>query len=318
LIKAINFRGDNMKRSLYIILIALVIVLVGCNKESQNNEINSVNIEKINVLLPQTPSSLPLYLALKDNPIFTLDFFLNHSQANAKFLRGDAQLLLTGISIANNFSSQGVDFDLISSQVDNLTHLVSNQEINSLSEIKGQTMVFPFADSPMELIFTAIAEKNNLFKDIDYTIRYLPFNTSLQLLQQDSELLVWLPEPFVSIAENKFNLQVSLSLNQLYYDNFTNNSAVQVVLLSKDLDIKNVASINYLTKLYIDSLNTNPEKMLLHLSADYPNSSSYTTTTIKRTSYSYKDGNDLKNAIANLYTLIKKENYLATRILELN
>lgn len=307
-----------MKKVIFILLIILLITVTGCNKKSQQEELVNQKLKKVGVLLPQTPSSLPLYLALKDNPLFSLDFFLNHSQANAKFLRGDAKLLLTGISVANNFSNQGVEFDLISSQVDNLTHLVSSQEITSLEDIKGQTIVFPFADSPMELLFTVITEKNNLFKDTDYTVRYLPFNTSLQLLQTDSDLLVWLPEPFASIAENEFGLKVSLSLDQLYQDNFTDNSAVQVVLISKDLDIRTMASINYLTKLYIDSLNTNPDKMLLRLATDYPNSSNYTTTTIQRTSYNFQEGKGLKLAIENLYNLIKKENNLAKRILEFN
>jgi hypothetical protein len=107
-------------------------------------------------------------------------------------------------------------------------------------------------------------------------------------------------------------------LNELYQENFTESGAVQVVLLSKDLDIKNMASINYLTKLYIDSLNTSPEKMLLHLRKDYPNSDSYTPTTLRRTAYNFQEGKSLKLAIENLYNLIKKENYLATRILEFN
>lgn len=307
-----------MKKSLFSLLIALIIVISACNNETQKEEMSSDSKNQINVLLPQTPSSLPLYLALKDNPLFSLDFFLNHSQANAKFLRGDAKLLLTGTSVANNFSNQGVEFDLISSQVDNLTHLASNQVIKSLADIKGQTIVFPFANSPMELLFYALAEKNNLFKDKDYSIRYMPFDTSLQLLQQESDLLVWLPEPFASIAENKFNLNISLSLDQLYQANFPGNKAAQVVLISKDLDLKNIASISYLTKLYIDSLRTNPERMLLQIGEDYPNSSNYTSTTIKRTSYNYQDGESLKLAIENLYNLIKKENYLAKRILELN
>lgn len=307
-----------MKKSLLIIAIILLVFISGCKKEAKEQELSGNESRVINVLLPQTPSSLPLYLALKDNPGFTLDFFLNHSQANAKFLRGDANLLLTGVSVANNFSSQGVEFDLISSQVDNLTHLVSNQEIGELSDIKGKTIVFPFADSPMELLFFAIAEKNNLVKDKDFTIKYLPFDTSMQLLRQGSDFLVWLPEPFASIAENKFKLKVSLSLDQLYQENFADNSAVQVLLISKDLDVKNIAIINYLTKLYADSLTTSPEKMLPQIADDYPNSSDYTIQTLTRTSYNYQDGAKLKSSIEELYKLIKKENYLAKRVLELN
>jgi hypothetical protein len=58
--------------------------------------------------------------------------------------------------------------------------------------------------------------------------------------------------------------------------------------------------------------------MLKAIEADYPNSSEYTSRTIKRTSYNYQDGENLKNSIANLFNLIQKENALAKRILEFN
>ncbi len=305
-----------MKKLITLLIIIIIFISLGCKEESKSDI--ATNIKKINVLLPQTPSSLPTYFALKDNSHFSIDFFLNHSQANAKFLRGDAQLLLTGISVANSFSSQGVEFDLISSHVDNLTHLVSNQEINSLADLKNQTIVFPFADSPMELLFTAIAEKNKLFKNQDYSVQYNAFDTSLQLLQQGSDLLVWLPEPFASLAENKFDLKVSLSLNQLFIDNLADFNATQVVLLSKDLDLRNVASLNYLTKVYIDSLRSDPERFISSLPQDFPNRQAYTPKTIIRTSYFYLAGEDLNNSITKLYNLIDRKNYLAERVLDLN
>lgn len=305
-----------MKKFIYLLLIIFAFINLGCKEESQSSASESGNI--INVLLPQTPSSLPVYLALRDNPQFAIDFFINHSQANAKFLRGDAQLLLTGISVANSFSNQGLDFDLMSSQVNNLTHLISTKEIKNLSEIKNQTIVFPFADSPMELLFTAIAEKNNLEKGQDYSVQYKSFDTSLQLLQQGSNLLVWVPEPFASLAESKFQLKIGLSLDQLFKDNLGDFNASQVVLLSKDLDIKDVAGINYLTKVYIDSLRSDPGKFLSYLPQDFPNRQAYTQETITRTSYFYLDGKNLSKSITNLYTLINRKNYLAERILDLN
>jgi len=306
-----------MRKLLIILIIILTLLAVGCKQESKT-EGKSMGLGQFTVLLPQTPSSLPVYLALKDNPMFSIEFFLNHSQANAKFLRGDANLLLTGITVANSFSDQGVEFNLISSQVDNLTHLVSNKDINKIEDIRKQTLVFPFANSPMELLFTAIAEKNNLYKDKDYSVRYNTFDTSLQLLHQGSDFLVWLPEPFASIAENKFNLKVSLSLNQLFRENLADFNATQVVLLSKDLDIKNIAGINYLTKVYIDSLQTEPERFIANLPQDFPNRGAYTAKTIARTSYSYLDGKNLSNSIDNLYKLINRKNCLAERILDLN
>lgn len=306
------------KRIITAVTLIILLTLCGCNKQKAQDSSDNIAMEKITVLVPQTPSSLPLYLALKDNPIFSLEFFLNHSQANAKFLRGDAKILLTGISVADSFSKQGVDFQLINAQVDNLSHLISNQQISSLQDISGKTIVFPFADSPMEQIFTAIAEKQNLFKDKDYSVRYLPFNTSLQMLQQGSDLLVWQPEPFATMAQNRYKLNVSLSLNDLTTAAFPDLHPAQVVLIVRNLDIKSIASINYLTKCYIDTLQTSPEKMLEQIGSDYPNSQDYTVETLQRTSYYYQDGVILQDAINQLFQITNKENHLADTVLELD
>ncbi len=306
-----------MKKVLKLIIIVSVILLVACTKE-KSEDIKTAEINKVTVLLPQTPSSLPLYFALKDTPLFEVELFLNHSQANAKFLRGDAKLLLTGISVANSFSKQGVDFDLLSSQVDNLTHLVSNDQISTLTDIKDKTIVFPFADSPMEILFTKIAEKKQLIKDHDYQVQYMPFSTSLQLLQQGSDILVWLPEPFASLAESKFNLKINLSLDKLFRDNLADLNACQVVLLARDLDLRSMGAINYLAEVYIDSLKSQAEKFIARLPQDFPNRQAYNLNTIRRTSYNFNQGEDLATAIDSLYKLLDKENHLAERILELN
>ncbi len=306
-----------MKNILLVIALLLMLLIGGCNKDNQIKQ-ESQELTKITVLLPQTPSSLPLYFALKDNPMFNIELFLNHSQANAKFLRGDAKLLLTGLSVANSFSKQGLDFDLLNAQVDNLTHLVANQYIEKIEDIKGKTLVFPFADSPMEILFTKIASLNNLTKDIDYKLQYMPFSTSLQLLQETSDLLVWLPEPFASLAENKFKQKVSLSLDQLFKEHIKGISASQVVLLARDLDLRSIGAIHYLSKVYIDSLKNHPQVFLDRLDQDFPNRNAYNLQTIQRTAYNFLDGQDLSTSLDSLFKILNKENHLAERILELN
>ncbi len=306
-----------MKRFFCVLALIMIILLTACGKDIEK-EGQQTKQSKINVLLPQTPSSLPLYFALKDNPIFQVELFLNHSQANAKFLNGQAKLLLTGISVANSFSQQGVDFDILNSQVDNLTHLVGHDLITNFSQIKGRKIIFPFADSPMEVLFTEIAKQHNLVKNQDYTIEYMPFTTSLQVLQQGQDLLVWLPEPFVSLAEDKFNLKVGLSLDKEFRSQLADINACQVLLLARDLDLRTQGAIHYLSKVYIDSLKKQPEKFINRLPQDFPNRQAYNLRTLKRTSYNFTHGADLKSTTDSLFKLLNKENNLAERILELN
>lgn len=306
-----------MQKRIFILLLAISLFICGCmkKKEAANNQVEE---KRIRVLLPQTPSSLPLYFALKDNTMFEIEFYLNHSLANAKFIRGDAELLLTGLTVANSFSKEGLDFHLLSSQVDNLTHLVANDSLVSIEEIKGRTLIFPFADSPMEIVFTKIAEKHDLIQGKDYLVQYYPFTTSLQLLQEGSDFLVWLPEPFVTIAESKFKKKVSLSLNQLFTENITQINACQVLLLARNLDLRSEGVVNYLSKIYVDSLTWQAEKFINRLPENFPNRDAYHLQTIKRSSYNFLAGKELESSLDSLFKILKKDNYLAERILELN
>jgi hypothetical protein len=299
-----------MNKILKILLITLTIILiVACGKKTNENTITKV-------LVPKTPSGIPVYLAVKDNPQYEVEFFLNHSQANAKFLRGDAQLLLTGVSVANSFAKQDLDFDVVCSVVDNLTFLVGNRAITDIELIKGETIIFPFADSPMEQLFTAIAKSYKLEAGKDYQVKYLPVTSSVELLKQGSDELVFLPEPFVTVATTKLGLKLGLSLNNYYQHVFKDAHASQVLLLSRDISKDKTSALS--KEIESNILKLQQGQLDLDVLTSYPNIMKFSLDTFRRTSYHYSQNKELQSNLDILHKNISKENNLAKHILELD
>ena len=298
-----------MQKIKLILMMLTLILLVSCATEKREN---------YKVLVPKTPSGIPVYLALKDKDNFEVEFFLNHSKANAKFLRGDVDMLLTGVTIANSFAKQDVEFDIMCSVVDNLTYIVGNEQINRVEDLRGKTLVFPFADSPMESMFIVCAETLGLKKDIDFKVKYMQFNLSIEKLKTGAELLVFLPEPFVSIATDKFDLKLGLGLEDIYQSCFPNSNSAQVILLSKGLDSTVLNEINSDIDKTIKYINGNGGKVIETIKGEYPNSEKFTLKTLERTKYNFLSGTELKKAINSFYKNIGKESQIEEHILELN
>ncbi len=296
-------------KKLYFLILLIVLICLGCAKKEESSGVKKI-------LIPKTPSGIATYLAVKDNPAYQVEFYLNHSKANAKFLSNKADYLVTGVSVANNFAKQATDFKLVCSLVDNLTYLVSNHEIDSIEDIAGKTIYFPFKNAPMEVMFTAIANKHNLQASRDYNVKYLAIQSSVQLLKQGNQGIVFLPEPFATIATKANDLNINLSLDELYRSAFPDNHACQVVLLTHDKDMKKVkeltANIEAKTKAIINN-QINMQDL-----NEYPNFEKFSAQTIQRTIYHFSSGNYLNSNLDTMFKNIAKDNKLADYILELD
>lgn len=303
-----------MKLRMISLFLLAIIVLISCDKQAKE-QVKSNSKEITTILVPKTPSGIPYYLAAKNSAKFDVEFFMNHSSANARFLRNDVSLMLMGVSVANSFAKQNVDFQVVNSTVDNLTYMVSKDLIVDLQDIKGKTLIFPFKDAPMEQLFTAIAKKKDLRLNRDYKVKYLPISSSMHLIQQKSDYIIFLPEPFLTKAIYTFKAKFITSLDELYKKEFANNHASQVVLMGRNVSKDILNELNDLVSVYCDSLVSNPDLMMSRIE-DYPNYENYHKKSLERTTYHFQSGKTLKKSINNLYKNIKKDLYFEKNILE--
>lgn len=171
------------------------------------------------LVVPASPSSIPLILAARslENPhSIKVKVFHNHSRAHALFLRGEVQLLSTGLGVGVRFFNQKVPIKIISSHVAGLSYLVTTRTIKGFKELRGQKLWLPFPGSPLEELSRFFAECEGLIWKSDILVGYSMFDSSVKLLKMHKIDFLPLPEPFVTLATENSNLTVSLDFGKLW------------------------------------------------------------------------------------------------------
>jgi len=177
----------------------------------------STPARKLVIYTPATPASIPVLLAARHIEGAEVTIFANHAQANAQFLRGEIDILVTGLSVGVELFNNGAPVQVIDSYVAGMTYLVTRgQPINDLAELKGRSVYLPFEGSPIEEVTRFFVEQAGLQWETDVRPVYAPFTSSVELLKQGRAAVVVLPEPFVSLIEGQPDLHVSLSYRELW------------------------------------------------------------------------------------------------------
>lgn len=167
---------------------------------------------KVVIYAPATPSSIPVLLAAQHMDNVAVTIFTNHAQANALFVRGDVDILVTGLAGGVDLFKNGTPVQIVNSYVAGLTYLVTyGKPVSSFADLKGQQIYVPFEGSPIDEITQFFVASEGLTWKTDIQPVYLPFASSVELLKQGQATAVALPEPYVSLIEKQPNLFVSLN-----------------------------------------------------------------------------------------------------------
>ncbi|HUV07904.1 MAG TPA: hypothetical protein VMX75_09260, partial [Spirochaetia bacterium] len=110
--------------------------------------------ETITVLVPGSTSSMPLLLMGETDPIGGVDLkievFINHAQALARLIRGEAELLFSGTSQGWENYLSGGPLVHINTGVWGISYLIGRDEsIRSVSDLRGKKIALPFPGSPL-------------------------------------------------------------------------------------------------------------------------------------------------------------------------
>lgn len=198
---------------------------------------------KVRLLVPGTPSSIPLIIAAQDMGNVDIKVVHNLAQAHALFIRGDADLIVSGLSVGMKFFNQGIPVKLIASHVASLSYLIYNrnelENVTSFTDLVGQKILFPFPGSPLEEVSRYFAKQEGLELGKDIEVGYSNFQSSVKMLRQGTTLAVALPEPFVSLALKDSNhLAIGLDFGKLW-GKYNQSTYPQVVLMGKDDWLRN-------------------------------------------------------------------------------
>lgn len=274
-------------------------------------------IQKIKIYAPSTPSSIPIIIAAKNLNEVEITVFSNHSQANALFLKGDIEILSTGLSLGINFFNNKAPVKIINSYVAGLTYMVSyEKKTASFKDIKGKEIYIPFQGAPIEEITNYFIIKEGL-KLEDFKYVYAQFPSSIELLKKGKAEFVPLPEPYVSMIDKDDKITVNFSYKDLW-EKFTGKkngypqvgTFVKAGWLNKNREF--VKKLNNEIDKAIALIKSNPDKIIEEIKPYFDVNADILKKSLKRTDFYLLTSNDLKKEITDYYKIIGKpldENY---------
>jgi NitT/TauT family transport system substrate-binding protein len=221
--------------------------------------VSAIPSTQLNIYAPASPSSVPVVLAAQQLPNANVTIFTNHSQANTLFLRGDANILVTGLSVGVSMFENGAPVQVVNSYVTDLTYLVTyGQPVERFADLTGQAIYLPFEGSPTEEITRFLAEQDGLVWDKDLEPVYSPFPASMELLRQGKAKAVVLPEPFVSMVQDDEQIFVSLNYRQVWEAQTGGNSSYPqvAVFVNRDWAAQHSAEIETFNRALSHAIQT--------------------------------------------------------------
>lgn len=167
---------------------------------------------RLRILVPQSTATLPFWLMAAEQMIPGVELepviFLNHPQALALLLRGEADVLFTGTSQGWENRLGGSPVVMVTTGVWGLSSLiVRDPSIRDLTFLKGKRLALPFPGAPLDFQTRAILTRAKIDPDRDCTLSYGPFMQSLPKLLAGQLDAVALPEPMATIAVRTHGLR---------------------------------------------------------------------------------------------------------------
>jgi NitT/TauT family transport system substrate-binding protein len=266
----------------------------------------------LRIYAPASTSSIPVILAAHALSGTQLTLYTNQEQANTLFLRGEMDLLVTGLSVGVAMYRSEAPVQLANAYVSGLSYLLTaGKPVSRLAELKGQPIYLPFKGSPLEEVTTHLARQAGLNWPDDFRPVYLPFESSVELLKQGQAGAVVLPEPYVSLLEGQPNIYVSLS----YYAEWQKlhpqaEGYPQVGTLVKadwaQAHAAQLAQFNQALAEALASVQQNPAAAVDMAKPNYKFPAKVLLTSLSHTHYHLLTGASLQQAVTDYYTIVEK------------
>lgn len=323
-----------MQRRILVVLTLIGItfgLITGCStipespaqQDSTNSEISSTEEietgltgipqdEILVIYAPASSSSIPVILAASKLDNVDIQLYTNQSQANTLFLRGEVNILVTGLSVGVDLYTNTAPVQMISSYVSGLSYLVtSGRQITSISELEGQSVYIPFEGSPIEQVMQFLVEKQGLTWKSDVNPIYSPFESSIELLKQGTATAVILPEPNVTLVEDQPNIYISLDL----YDEWNKETGSTqgypqvAAFVQPEWAAANgeaIGAFNQALSEAVEYVQQNPDAAIDAVQSYYKLPAEKLAKALSRTRYLFMSGEEMQSSVENYYQTIGK------------
>ncbi len=267
--------------------------------------------EKVKILAAESISSAVLVYAAKKLDDVDIELFKDHTQAHARFLKGEIDILATGFSVGMIFYKKDKDIRLLGSYASGLSYLLTNEKkVDSFSDIIGGRIFLPFENSPIDQITKFFLKKENLEIREDITLLYKPFNFSYPIFERGkAEAGVYI-EPFISRLEKNENIYISIKYEDLWrkYTDKKDWNYPQLAILSKNEWVEN--NKKFIKKFYkeinsgIKLLKKDKEKFLSFVEGAFEFPKGVLESSLDNTIFILDKGKILKDKTISYYKIL--------------
>lgn len=161
--------------------------------------------QTVRILVPRSNSALPFLLLAEEDPLPGIDIqanvFINHPQALAMLIRGEADLLFTGTSQGWENYLSGGPLVMLNTGTWGISYLIGSTTcppIEDLADLVGKRIALPFPGSPLDFQTRYMLKKQGIDPDRDLTISYSPLPQTAALLTSGQIDAAPVPEPLAS------------------------------------------------------------------------------------------------------------------------
>lgn len=159
-----------------------------------------VEVEQLRLAYPQSVSSIPLLALVDEHPqLYSGEFFNDHSQALARLITGEIDVLATGFTIGYSRHRSAGDIVHLMTPVWGVSALMTAEPVESLRDLVGGTIYAPFEGSPIDIYLRAVIAEADLAGEI--RIAYAPFPQAAALVAEGKAEAAVLVEPIASRLE---------------------------------------------------------------------------------------------------------------------
>lgn len=298
----VSLDSINMKKA--VIFLGLLFIFTACSEKERQTTV---------IYTPATPSSVPVVIAAQQMPNTEFHVFTNHPKAHSLFLKGDADILFTGLSVGLNFYRKGKKVRIFNSYVTGLTHLITRgRSVKNFSELKGETLIVPFENSPIDELTRFFVESEGLDYGRDIKIQYsLPY-AARSLLANEKADNAPLPEPLVTALLNSDNnLKLSFSYREYYMQVTGNKKGYPQVggFVKGDSAAEKreyLKQFNAELEKAIQLCRENPEDAIMLVKGSFGFDEAVLKKALQRTVFKLESSENLKKEVYDYYNTIRK------------
>jgi len=170
------------------------------NEEDKDNEENDVSQTTIRIGIPEGMEVLSALSLLKESENDDVEFeIIKRSKVfSANDLSDEYNVLILPTHTAAALYNRTTEFKLIGTSVWSSAHLVTNSDITSWMEMKGESISLMGQGQPTDIILRSLLVKNSLEPDQDITLNYISDAKALQSSVTKNTKLAVLSEPQLS------------------------------------------------------------------------------------------------------------------------